>query len=113
MSRVPNRARMFREHQLFADLKSAPIDIMAEKLGVEPEAMRDAVIEIAKAGYVIAPREPTNAMLVAYLESYGQTASNVDSVIIALGKARLRWKAMADSGMRASLRSFAFGKDKE
>ena len=84
---------------------------MAEKLGVEPEAVREAIIELAKAGYVIAPREPTNAMLVAYLESYGHTAKSVDGVITAVGKARQRWKAMAESGMRAALRPF--GKDKE
>ena len=97
---------MFRDNQLFSDLDKSPVDIFVEKLGADKEAVREAIIELARAGYVIAPREPTNAMLVAYLESYGHTATSVGGVITAVGKARQRWKAMADSGMRAALRSF-------
>jgi hypothetical protein len=84
--------------------KPAPaICVLADAIGVSHKAARAGLTALVKAGYVVAPRLPTDAMLAAYLESYGTPCSTPRSAIIGIGKARLRWAAMADRGTRMAL----------
>ena len=69
--------------------------IMAKALGVTEEQVRMAYVEVIRAGYAIAPVEPTNAMMLAYVNSYGQLPQSAESTITAFTKARRRWQAMA------------------
>jgi hypothetical protein len=77
--------------------------VISEIIGCDQKVANKALLALVKAGYVIAPREPTNAMFEAYLSSYGACASTPNSIVIAIGKARKRWKAMALSGTRMVL----------
>lgn len=75
--------------------------------GVTAETAERILVALAKAGYVVAPLEPTNSMLEAYIAALGMPASNYRSVIWNVGKARRRWKAMAAAGMKIAFSDFA------
>jgi hypothetical protein len=82
--------------------ESAP-KVLAEALGITPRQAREGLRALVKAGYVIGPREPTNAMLLAYITSYGQVPVNPATTITAVGKARRRWQAMAEQATAVAL----------
>ena len=79
------------------------IHILAKSLGITQSKAREALRDLVKAGYVVGPREPTNAMLLAYITSYGQLPVNPATTITAIGKARRRWQAMADRATAMAL----------
>lgn len=78
------------------------IPILAQAAECTEEQARAGILALVRAGYVIAPREPTNGMIFAYLETYTQP-TQPESVIQGAAKARRRWKAMAESGCRMAL----------
>lgn len=84
--------------QIIDGPSESAITILARELNIPHENARAALLAIVKGGYWIAPREPTNAMLVAYITSYGDLPTNPQTMITAAGKARARWKAMGESG---------------
>lgn len=98
MTRIPHTA----DSPIF-DMPESPVDIMAAHLEIAPEAARDALKAIITAGWVIAPREPSNAMLVAYMAAYGQTATTLETIVRNVGKAKKRWQAMGESGTGMAL----------
>lgn len=79
------------------------ICVLADALGIDHEAAERGLKALVIGGYVIAPRLPTNAMLDAYLRAYGTAPSTPRSAIIGIGKARVRWAAMADKGTQMAL----------
>jgi hypothetical protein len=85
------------------DEPEAAASVLARNLGITPARAREALRSLVAAGYVIGPREPTNAMLLAYITSYGEVPVNPSSVITAVGKARRRWRAMADKATAMAL----------
>src|SRR5690349_204670 len=90
------------EAQIF-ERPTPAIVVLAESLRISHHAAREALQALVEAGYVVAPRLPTNAMLNAYLEAYGTEPTRVQSCIIGIGKARKRWAAMADKGTQMAL----------
>lgn len=87
-----------RERTPIFDEPMPAVDVLAHATGLAPDAARDGLLALIRAGYVIGPRDPTNAMLLAYMQSYGQEATNPATVITAIAKARRRWRAMGDKG---------------
>lgn len=75
------------------------VDVLREALGVDTPTAQTALKALAKAGYIVAPRLPTNGMLDAYLRAYGSPPRTAHSAIVGIGKARVRWAAMAERGM--------------
>lgn len=85
------------------DESEPAVTVLARQLGISHRQAREALRALVKAGYVIGPREPTNAMLLAYITSYGQVPVNPATTITAVGKARRRWQAMADKATAMAL----------
>lgn len=77
--------------------------VVARAGGLSADAARDVLKALAKAGYFVAPRDPINSMLDAYLNAYGRVPTTTSSVIVGIGKARKRWKAMGEVGTRMAL----------
>ena len=87
-----------RNPEIIAQPPSA-LRVIALSIGIEIDEARAIVRALAKAGYIVAPMEPTNAMFAAYVEALGAPSKKYDTVIQNIGKARKRWKAMAHVGM--------------
>lgn len=79
------------------------ISILSEELGIDAETALRGLKALVAGGYVIAPRNPTNAMLAAYFDSYGTPPTTHRSCIIGMGKARVRWQGMAKKGTQMAL----------
>jgi len=76
--------------------------VLAKSLGITVDEAAEAMVALAEAGYGIAPRNPTNGMLVAYLEALTPPSGH-EQVVTAIGKARVRWQAMLEQGTAMSL----------
>lgn len=74
-------------------------EIAAAAGGITTDTARDIFRALVKAGFIVAPLEPTNSMFDAYIGALQQPAVNYKSVVANVGKARKRWKAMATAGM--------------
>lgn len=79
------------------------VEILVDQVGMTKEEARAVLGAVVRGGYVIAPREPTNVMFLAYMDSYGQRARTPQTVITNMGKARCRWKAMGEAGTKTAL----------
>lgn len=88
------RGRDRRRHGNLLTQPEEAAAILARELGVTEEQVRSAYVSLIKAGYAIAPIEPTNAMMLAYVNSYGQVPSSPEAAITTFTKARRRWQAM-------------------
>ena len=96
------------------DAPECASDVVARTIDITPRQARKALVALVRAGYVIAPREPSNAMLDAYIRSYGAVSMRPSGIITGIGKARKRWSAMATQGVKIALsmkRSFGDGRD--
>ena len=82
-------------------------EVMAAAIGITLDDAHAILVALAKAGFVIAPLEPTNAMFAAYMEALSAKATRRDTIIANIGKARRRWKAMAECGMKIAFSDFA------
>jgi hypothetical protein len=71
--------------------------ILARALGVSTDEAALAIAALIEGGYGVAPRNPTNGMLAAYLEAMTPPTGH-EAVITAISKARLRWTAMLEQG---------------
>jgi hypothetical protein len=80
---------------------------LAKALGITPDKAQDGLVALVEGGFGIAPRNPTNGMLVAYLEALTPPSGH-EQVVTAIGKARVRWKAMLTQGIERSLSRKAF-----
>lgn len=89
--------KLFSDNQVLDDTRSA-IKIVSEASGLDTQKSREVIRALIDAGYFVAPRVPTNAMLLAYIESYGQLPKNPKTIITAVGKAKRRWQAMGSMG---------------
>ena len=87
---------------LFDESPSA-IKILASHLGVTEEAARSGLLAVVKAGWYIGPHEPTNTMLVAYMNAIAPAATNHSTIANSMAKARRRWKAMGEMATRTAL----------
>lgn len=87
-----------RNPEIIAQPPSA-LRVIALSIGVEIEDARQVVRALAKAGFVIAPMEPTNSMFGAYMDALKSPPVRYETVIANVGKARKRWKAMAQAGV--------------
>ena len=76
--------------------------ILANALGTTVEDARAAMIALSEGGYGIAPRNPTNGMICAYLEALTPPTGH-EAVVTAIGKARVRWQAMLEQGTAMAL----------
>lgn len=76
---------------------------LADALSIEPAAAKDILEAIVKAGFFVAPRIPTDAMLVAYFDSYGMQPITPSGMVRGIGKARLRWQKMGSAGTAVAL----------
>jgi hypothetical protein len=76
---------------------------LAEALGIEPEDALEILRALVGAGFVVAPRVPTDAMLVAYFDAYGERAYTPNGIVRGIGKARKRWDAMGRAGTAVAL----------
>ena len=87
-----------RNPEIIAEPPSA-LRVIALSIGIELDEARAIVRALAKAGFVVAPMEPTNSMFGAYMEALRMPPKRFETVIRNVGKARLRWKAMAKAGI--------------
>lgn len=87
-----------RNPEIIAQPPSA-LRIIALSIGIEIEEARLIVRALAKAGFVVAPLEPTNSMFSAYMDALNSPPTRHETVIRNVGKARKRWKAMAQAGV--------------
>lgn len=85
------------------DTSPSAAQVLADHLKIDHDVALEALRALVKAGWYLGPREPTNAMLVAYLEAVGRPPVKRDTILNALAKARKRWKAMALAATRAAL----------
>lgn len=85
------------------DAPEPALAVVSDALGLKTTDARRLLKKLAKAGWVVVPREPTNAMLFAYISAYGRPPTKASTVIHGIGKARKRWKAMAGAGMRLAM----------
>lgn len=97
-----DRAEFVRSAQIYGELTERPIAIIAHQMQCDENQAKKLLEVLAEKGYGLAPLEPTNHMLIAYLESYGDVPITIRSMIVGIGKARKRWKAMMAVGMRVS-----------
>lgn len=100
MKRGRGARRSFKNRR-FAEVYGTPpcaTDILAAALGIDHDAARTGLIALIKSGFFIGPREPTNSMLVAYMEAIYPAPSTPSSSAQAVGNARRRWRAMAIAG---------------
>jgi hypothetical protein len=84
-------------------MPEAAINIVCRACDVGSATALDALRALISAGYVVAPREPTDGMLAAYIEALGQPTRNHETCIRNIGKARKRWQAMACAGTCVAL----------
>lgn len=77
------------------------LDVLAAA-GFSRADAKDALSALARGGYVIGPKMPTNAMLLAYLNAHGQFPRNPETILRAICKARKRWQAMGEAGTSAA-----------
>lgn len=82
---------------------SSAIQIVAAALGISRDEAKVAILSLVKAGFVVAPMEPTNSMFAAYIEALGQPTKRHETAIRNIGKARRRWKAMAQAGVAVAV----------
>lgn len=106
---MSRRAPPLSRNPVYDEPPSA-IDVLAEALGVTNAQAREGLRALVKAGYVIGPREPTNAMLLAYVECYGQPPISMETMITDVGKARMRWRAMGDKATAMAMSTRRVGK---
>ena len=85
------------------DVSPSAAQILADHLNIEFDVALEALRVLAKAGWYLGPHEPTNAMLLAYLEAIGRMPSKPATVINSIAKARRRWKAMGEKGTQVAL----------
>jgi hypothetical protein len=85
------------------ELPPCATDVVAEALRISSADARKALIALLKAGFFIGPREPTNAMLVAYMNAVFPAPSNPSTSVQSIAKARKRWKAMSEAGTKLAL----------
>jgi hypothetical protein len=85
------------------DRPEPAIDVLKAALCIDGYSARKALSALVKAGYFIAPRDPTNAMLDAYIGAYGLIPRHPRTIIIGIGKARKRWAAMGQKGTAMAL----------
>jgi hypothetical protein len=71
-------------------------------MGISTDEAGDALAALIQGGYGVAPRNPTNGMLIAYMEALTPPA-NHESVVTAIGKARVRWQAMLAQGTEMAM----------
>jgi hypothetical protein len=76
--------------------------ILARALGISDDEAGLALVALVEGGYGVAPRNPTNGMLAAYLEALTPPTGH-EAVITAIGKARARWQAMLEQGTGMAL----------
>ena len=76
--------------------------ILAKALDITIDEARQAMVALVEGGYGIAPRNPTNGMLIAYLEALTPPSGH-EQVVTAIGKARVRWQAMLEQGTAMAL----------
>lgn len=84
-------------------------DVLAEALNITAAQATDGLIALLRAGFYIGPIEPTNSMLEAYLSAMKPAPKRTLSILNAIGKARRRWKAMAEAGNRVAMSRFSEG----
>jgi len=75
---------------------------LSSVLGISPAAARGGIQGLLRAGWIVAPREPTNLMLAASVTAT-KASTNPLRLVNAVAKARLRWKAMALEGSKAAM----------
>jgi hypothetical protein len=76
--------------------------LLAQAANISPQKAVSILRDIVKAGWVIAPRHPTNAMLAAYMEALTPPVSH-RTAIVNVGKAKKRWAAMGIAGTKVAL----------
>jgi hypothetical protein len=76
---------------------------MAAIAGVDHARAHEMLAQLVKAGFAIAPREPSDGMLGAYIAALGQPSRHYHVIIHNIGKARRRWAAMAAAGTKLAL----------
>jgi hypothetical protein len=77
---------------------NSPIMVLAEVLGCDHERALEVLRGLVEGGYFVAPQIPTDPMLSAYFSAYGRQAWTPRTIIQNIGKARLRWQSMGQSG---------------
>lgn len=76
--------------------------VLAEALGISTDQAGEAMLALIKAGYGIAPMNPTNGMLRDGMEATTPPSGH-EQVITAIGKLRIRWQAMLRQGTEMAL----------
>jgi hypothetical protein len=100
MSGFP-RGRNWRSAPVYEKPLAARL-ILARAMGISTDEAGDALTALIQGGYGIAPRNPTNGMLIAYMEALTPPSSH-ESVVTAIGKARVRWQAMLAQGTEMAM----------
>ncbi len=93
-SGIPNAVR--RSMTVYEKPQPARL-VLARALGISDDEAGLAIAALIEGGYGVAPRNPTNGMLAAYLEALTPPTGH-EQVITAISKARLRWQAMLSQG---------------
>jgi len=77
--------------------------VVADVLGISQEQAVSVLRALVRAGYVVAPRVPTDPMLSAYMACLNSPPSNHRTVLTNITKARKRWAAMGLAGTKVAL----------
>lgn len=93
----------FDFHEILEQPRSLIDAILDTDLIQTEEGVKRLLRTIIESGYFIVPQEPTNVMFEAYMTALNSPPSNRENVLINLGKARKRFKAMALAGTKIAL----------
>ena len=76
--------------------------VMAGTGLVTRDEARMVLKTLAQNGFFVAPLEPTNSMFEAYIGALNAPSKVHKTIIAHIGKARKRWKAMANAGLKVA-----------
>lgn len=100
---IPSRGRHRHSDDPVYPVCRPAIDVLREAANLTQHDARAALRALVKAGYVVAPREPTNSMLDAYMHALRSQPSTTRSCILNVAKARKRWLAMGGAGTQVAM----------
>lgn len=96
--------------QIYENAASA-VEILMVELGISQDAAKGALVALFKANIIVAPLEPTNSMLSAYLEAVRPPPRTRHSILSGVAKARRRWRAMGIAGNKVAVSASAGERD--
>ena len=92
---IPSAKRL-KKVSIFEPPEPARV-VLARALGITIDEAGLGLAALIEGGYGLGPRNPTNGMFAAYIESTCPARGH-QRIITAISKAKLRWQAMLEQG---------------